>query len=64
MPFGLSTFRIITYVYLFLAILRFPAENSIIKILRRSYGDGLLKMWSSYGDARNKNSFQNSYSLK
>ena len=43
MPPGLSTFRIITYVFLFLARLRFPAQDSIIKILRRRYGDGLVK---------------------
>ena len=43
MPLGLSTFRIITYVFLFLARLRFPAQDSIIKILRRRYGDGLVK---------------------
>ena len=28
---------------MFLARLRFPAEDSIIKILRRRYGDGLVK---------------------
>ena len=43
MALGLSTFRIITYVFLFLAKLRFPAQDSIIKILRRRYGDGLVK---------------------
>ena len=43
MPLGLSTFRIITYAFLFLARLRFPAQDSIIKILRRRYGDGLIK---------------------
>ena len=43
MPLGLSTFRIITYDFLFLARLRFPAQDSIIKILRRRYGDGLVK---------------------
>ena len=43
MAFGLSTFRIITYVFLFLARLRFPAQDSIIKTLRRRYGDGLVK---------------------
>ena len=43
MPVGLSTFRIITYVFLFLARLRFPAQDSIIKILRSCYGDGLVK---------------------
>ena len=43
MPLGLSTFRIITYVFLFLARLRFPAQDSIIKMLRRRYGDGLVK---------------------
>ena len=43
MLLGLSTFRIITYVFLFLARLRFPAQDSIIKILRRRYGDGLVK---------------------
>ena len=43
MPLGLSTFGIITYVLLFLARLRFPAQDSIIKILRRCYGDGLVK---------------------
>ena len=41
MPLGLSTFRIITYVFLFLARLRFPAQDSIIKLLRRRYGDCL-----------------------
>ena len=43
MPYGLSTYCIITYVFLFLARLRFPAQDSIIKILRRRYGDGLVK---------------------
>ena len=43
MPPGLSTFCIITYVFLFLARLRFPAQDSIITILRRRYGDGLVK---------------------
>ena len=43
MPLGLSTFRIITYMFLFLARLRFPAQDSIIKVLRRRYGDGLVK---------------------
>ena len=43
MALGLSTFRIITYVFLFLARLRFPAQVSIIKILQRRYGDGLVK---------------------
>ena len=43
MPLGLSTFHIITYAFLFLARLRFPAQDSIIKILRRRYGDGLIK---------------------
>ena len=43
MPLGLSTFRIITYIFLFVARLRFPAQDSIIKILRRHYGDGLVK---------------------
>ena len=43
MPLGLPTFHIITYVFLFLARLRFPAQNSIIKILRRRNGDGLVK---------------------
>ena len=43
MPLGLSTFHIITYVFLFLARLRFPTQDSIIKILRRRYGDGLVK---------------------
>ena len=41
MPLGLSTFRIITYVFLFLARLRFPAQDSIFKILRRGYDDYL-----------------------
>ena len=41
MPLGLSTFRIITCVFLFLARLKFPAQDSIIKILRRGYGDYL-----------------------
>ena len=40
---GLSTFRIITYIFLVLARLRFPAQDSIIKILRRRDGDGLVK---------------------
>ena len=43
MPPGLSTFHIIKYVSMFLARLRFPAQDSIIKILRRHYGDGLVK---------------------
>ena len=43
MPPGLSTFCIITYVFLFLARLRFPAQDSIITILRRRYGDGLVE---------------------
>ena len=43
MPPGLSTFHIIKYVSMFLARLRFPAQDSIIKILRRRYGDGLVK---------------------
>ena len=43
MPLGLSTFRIMTYMFLFLARLRFPAQDSIIKILRRGYGDGWVK---------------------
>ena len=42
-PLGLSTFCIIAYVFLFLARLRFSSENSIIKILQRCYGDGLIK---------------------
>ena len=42
MPLGLSTFRIITYVFLFLARLRFPDQDSIIKIFQRRYGDGLV----------------------
>ena len=43
MPLGLSTFRIIRYVFLFLARLRFQAQDSIIRILRRRYGDDLVK---------------------
>ena len=43
MPLGLSTFHIITYMFLFLARLRLPAQDSIIKVLRRRYGDGLVK---------------------
>ena len=43
MPLGLSTFHIITYVFLFLARLRFPAQYSIIKILQRRYGDGFVR---------------------
>ena len=43
MILGLSTFRIITYVFLFLGRLRLPAQDSIIKILRRRYGDCLVK---------------------
>ena len=43
MPRGLATFRIITNVFLFLARLRFPAQDSIIKNLRRRYGNGLVK---------------------
>ena len=43
MSLSLSTFRIITYVSLFLARLRFPAEDSIIKILQRRSGDDLVK---------------------
>ena len=43
MPVGLSMFCIITYVFLFLARIRFPAQDLIIKILRRCYGDGLVK---------------------
>ena len=42
MPLDLSTFRIITYVFLFLARLRFPAQDSIVKILQRRYGDGFV----------------------
>ena len=48
MPLGLSTFHIITYVFLFVARLRFPAQDLIIKILRRRYGNGLVKkVWKS-----------------
>ena len=43
MPLGLSTFRIIKYVSLFLARLRFRAQDLIIKILGRRYGDDLVK---------------------
>ena len=43
MPLVLSTFRIIIYVFLFLARLKFPAPESIIKISRRCYDDGLVK---------------------
>ena len=43
MPRGLATFRIITNAFLFLARLRFPAQDSIIKNLRRRYGNGLVK---------------------
>ena len=46
MPLGLPTFHVITYVFLFLARLRFPAQDSIVKILRRRNGDGLVrKVW-------------------
>ena len=38
-----KTFRIITYVFLFLARLRYPAQDSIIKILQRHADDGLVK---------------------
>ena len=48
MPLGLSTFRIITYDFLLLARLRFPAQDLIIKILRRCYGDGLVKKVRKY----------------
>ena len=43
MSLGLLTFHIITYVFLFLKRLRFLAQDSIIKILQRRYGDGLVK---------------------
>ena len=43
MHLGLSTFRIITYVFLFLVRLRFSAQDSIIEILRRHCGDGLVE---------------------
>ena len=43
MPLSLSTSHIITYVFLFLVRLRFPAQDSIIKILEIRYGDGLVK---------------------
>ena len=43
MPIGLSTFCIFTYGFLLHARLRFAAQDSIIKILRRHYGDGLVK---------------------
>ena len=39
MALGLSTSRIVTYVFLFLVKLRFSAQDSIIKILQRHYGD-------------------------
>ena len=45
MPLGLSTFCIITYVFLFLVRLRFPAQVSVIKILRRPYGDESPEIW-------------------
>ena len=32
-----------SHAFLFLTRLRFPAQDSIIKILRRHYGDGLVK---------------------
>ena len=43
MPPGLSTFRIVTHVFLFPTRLRFLAQDSIIKILRRHYSDDLVK---------------------
>lgn len=43
MPVGLSAFGIITYVFLFMARLKFPAQDSIIKILRRLDDDVLVK---------------------
>ena len=43
MHLGLSTFLIITYVFLFLVRLRFQDQDSIIKILRRHCGDGLVE---------------------
>ena len=43
MHLGLSTFRVITYVFLFLVRLRFPAQDSTIKILRRQCGDDLVE---------------------
>ena len=44
MPIGLSTFSIIKHVLLFLAKLRFLAQDSMIKILPRRYGnDGFKK---------------------
>ena len=39
MPLGFSTFRIITFLFLFLTRLRFPAQDSIIKILQRHHGE-------------------------
>ena len=78
MPLGLSTFHVITYVFLFLARLRFPAQDSIVKILRRRNGDDLVrKVWKfdfKYRKAlldleflqyaRKKNLLQSSYCLK
>ena len=43
MSLALSTFCIITCVFLFLVRLRFPAQDPIIKILQRCHGDGLVK---------------------
>ena len=43
MHLDLSTFRIITYVFLFLVRLKFPAQDSIIEILRRHCGDDLVE---------------------
>ena len=37
MPLDVATFPIMTFVFLFLARLRFPTEDSIIKNLRRQY---------------------------
>ena len=49
MPLGLSTFPIITYIFLFPARLRFPAQDSIVKILRRRYGYVLVKKVRKFG---------------
>ena len=43
MPLGYQLFVSSHMFFLFLARLRFPAQDSIIKVLRRRYGDGLVR---------------------
>ena len=47
MSFGLLTFRIVTIVFLFLMRLRFPAQDSIITILR---GDRVMFWLRKFGN--------------